>query len=92
VKILLEIDDSKLAEKILTILSLFREEGLNITELPNVVENEKANNLTFSDGVKEVCATEFLNFLNKIYRGKENISELSDEEALEDALRDKYGL
>ncbi len=36
--------------------------------------------------------TEFLKFLEKVYSGKENISKITDEEALEDALRDKYGL
>ncbi len=36
--------------------------------------------------------TEFVEFLKKIYSGKENISKTSDEEALEDALRYKYGL
>ena len=36
--------------------------------------------------------TEFLKFLENIYKGKENISKLTDEGALEDALREKYGL
>ena len=36
--------------------------------------------------------TEFLKFLEKVYSDKENISKITDEEALEDALRDKYGL
>jgi UV DNA damage repair endonuclease len=42
--------------------------------------------------IKEKKSTEFLDFLKKVYSGKENISKITDEEALEDALRDKYGL
>jgi len=42
--------------------------------------------------VKEEKSTEFLDFLRRIYSGKENISKITDEEALEDALKDKYGL
>ncbi|RUM50239.1 MAG: hypothetical protein DSY47_02195 [Hydrogenothermus sp.] len=37
-------------------------------------------------------STKFLDFLKKVYYGKENISKISDEEALENALREKYGL
>ena len=42
--------------------------------------------------IKEDNSTEFLDFLKKVYGNKENISKLSDEEVLEDALREKYGL
>ena len=42
--------------------------------------------------IKEDDSTEFLDFLKRVYSGKENISKISDEEALEDALREKYGL
>jgi hypothetical protein len=42
--------------------------------------------------IKEEKSTEFLDFLKKIYGDKENISKISDEEALENALREKYGL
>jgi hypothetical protein len=42
--------------------------------------------------IKEEESTEFLDFLKKIYGDKENISKISDEEALENALREKYGL
>lgn len=36
--------------------------------------------------------TDFLRFLREFYGGRENISKLSDEEALEIELRDKYEL
>lgn len=36
--------------------------------------------------------TDFLKFLSKIYRGRENISKIPDEKALEEGLRGKYGL
>jgi hypothetical protein len=39
--------------------------------------------------IKEEESTEFLDFLKKIYGDKENISKISDEEALENALREK---
>ncbi|GAB6072779.1 hypothetical protein JCM14244_11560 [Venenivibrio stagnispumantis] len=42
--------------------------------------------------IKEEKYTEFLYFLKKVYGNKENISTKSDEEALEKALKEKYGL
>jgi len=42
--------------------------------------------------IKEKESTEFLDFLRKIYGNKENISTILDEETLENALREKYGL
>ena len=43
--------------------------------------------------IKEKLAkTEFLEFLYEIYGGKENICKSKDEEMLEHALREKYGL
>jgi DNA-binding transcriptional regulator LsrR (DeoR family) len=42
--------------------------------------------------IKEEKSTEFLDFLEKVYSNGKNISKITDEEALEDALRDKYGL
>jgi len=42
--------------------------------------------------IKEKEFTEFLDFLKKIYGNKENISIILDEEALEKALKEKYGL
>lgn len=36
--------------------------------------------------------TDFLKFLRRFYEGRKNISKISDEEALEIALRDKYEL
>jgi len=98
-KLFIEVNSNKLAKKILTILSLFQDEGIKVREIIDEVE-EKSSDLTaekeFRNGketkleVKE--RTEFLRFLHKVYEGRENISKLSDEEALEDALRDKYGL
>jgi hypothetical protein len=41
---------------------------------------------------KEPSRTEFVEFLYKIYDGKDNISKFSDEEMLNKALREKYGL
>lgn len=40
----------------------------------------------------EEPSTDFLGFLKKIYKGKENVSELEDEEALRGALKEKYDL
>jgi len=42
--------------------------------------------------IKEEESTEFLDFLKKVYGDRENISKISDEDALENALREKYGL
>ncbi|WP_457642107.1 hypothetical protein [Persephonella sp.] len=42
--------------------------------------------------IEEETSTEFLDFLKKVYSGKENVSKIPDEEALEDALREKYEL
>jgi len=41
---------------------------------------------------EEIKTTAFLKFLNQIYGGRENISTLPDEEALENELRNKYAL
>ena len=90
-KIVIEINDPKLAKKILTIISLFREEGVQIKELNEPIF-QKENDGHFKETALGSKGTEFLSFLYKIYDGKENVSNLSDEEALEDALRDKYGL
>jgi len=116
-KLLIEINNNKLAKKLLTIISLFQDEGVKVKEVLNEVEEErrKEENSALSAGgkgaytegygslmdefrdreetkLKAKESTEFLRFLHKVYEGKENISKLSDEEALEDALRDKYGL
>jgi len=42
--------------------------------------------------IKEEESTEFLDFLKKVYGDRENISKISDENALENALREKYGI
>jgi len=41
---------------------------------------------------EEIKTTEFLEFLYQIYEGRENISTLPDEEALENELKNKYAL
>ena len=41
---------------------------------------------------EKIGKTEFLEFLYEIYKGRENISKLTDEEALENALGEKYGI
>jgi hypothetical protein len=99
-RLLVEVNDGKLAKKILTILSLFQDEGIEVKEVLSEVEMENSvlpesliverdrENLKLEDEEN----TEFLRFLHKLYGGKENISKLSDEEALVDALRDKYEL
>jgi len=92
-KILVEVDDTKVAKKILTIISLFQDEGVKVKELDEL--EQEGENLSFSEKHEKSPVkkdTEFLEFLYGIYKGKNNISALSDEEALEDALRDKYGL
>ena len=92
-KILVEVDDTKVAKKILTIISLFQDEGVKVKELDEL--EQEGENLSFPEKYKKNPVkkdTEFLEFLYEIYKGKNNISALSDEEALEDALRDKYGL
>ena len=111
-RLLIEIDNSKLDKKLLTIISLFQDEGVRIKKVLNEIEEERQRkkNSDLSAGnkgygsladefkdrketkLKSKESTEFLKFLHKVYKGKENISKLSDEEALEDALRDKYGL
>lgn len=115
-KLLIEVNDNRLAKKILTILSVFQDEGVKVKEV-EMEKLERKDSALLSDLVEdketytERCETlvdelrdekktrleigkntEFLRFLYKVYKGKENISRLSDEEALEDALRDKYGL
>lgn len=40
--------------------------------------------------IKEEPSTEFLDFLKKVYGGKENLSKITNEGALEDALEKKY--
>ncbi|MGQ9623680.1 MAG: hypothetical protein ACUVTO_09735 [Candidatus Caldatribacteriaceae bacterium] len=42
--------------------------------------------------VEIVQKNEFLEFLKKVYNGRENISRTTDEKALEKALEEKYGL
>ena len=88
-KFLVEISNNKLAQKILAIISLFQDEGVKIKKVSSELEN---NNIGLDVELKFGKTTEFLEFLYQIYRGKENISSSSDEEALEDALKDKYGL
>jgi len=90
-RLFIEINNNKLAKKILTIFSLFQDEGVKVEEVLSEVEAENSK-VGLDIGLKSEKTTEFLKFLYEIYGGKENISSLSDEEALEDALRDKYGL
>lgn len=90
-KILVEINDLKVAKKILAIISLFKEEGVQIKELDESSFQKKIDEYPKKMGL-DSKSTEFLNFLYEIYDGRKNVSNLSDEEALEDVLRDKYGL
>jgi len=52
----------------------------------------KTDKEKIEEEIKEEKSTEFLYFLKKIYGNKENISKILDEEALEKALKEKYGL
>ncbi len=86
-QLVVNVKNEALANKIIKILEVFKNEGVEIKKI--MMPKEK-----WSDGYLEYNEkySDFFKFLKKVYSGQENISNLSDEEVLEDALRDKYGL
>ncbi|WP_142935288.1 hypothetical protein [Balnearium lithotrophicum] len=54
------------------------------------LENKQEMEVEIKDKTEKEPLTEFLQYLSEIYGGRENISNLTDEEALEYVLRSKY--
>lgn len=68
-----------------------RVKGGFLIPLLSGLENKKEIEVEIKEEFKEE-STAFLRYLSEIYGGRENISKLTDEEALESALKDKYEL